>query len=83
VFDVAGAGAGAAFRGTVATIISITPPQVRSEGLAGLFVGGYIGVALPVVGLGIATLWVSMQVAVVGFAIVLAVVVALVSRRLL
>lgn len=38
---------------------------------------------MPVVGLGVATLWVSMQVAVLGFGIVLAAIVILVSRRLL
>jgi MFS family permease len=80
---VAGAGAGAAFRGMVATVISITPAQARGEGLAGLFLGAYIGLAIPVVGLGVATLWVSVQAAVLGFAIVLAAVTLAVSRRLL
>jgi MFS family permease len=80
---VAGAGAGTAFRGMVATVISITPAQMRGEGLAGLFLGAYIGLAIPVVGLGVATLWVSMQVAVLGFAIALAAVTLAVARRLL
>lgn len=80
---VAGAGAGAAFRGTVATVISITPPQARGEGLAGLFLVAYVGLAIPVVGLGVATLWVSPQVAVLGFAIALAAAVLAVARRLL
>jgi MFS family permease len=80
---VAGAGAGAAFRGLVATVISITPPSSRSEGLAGLFLGSYIGVAIPVVGLGVATLWVSMQVSVLGLAVVLVAVILAVARRLL
>jgi MFS family permease len=80
---VAGAGAGAAFRGTVATVISITPAQMRGEGLAGLFLGSYIGLAIPVLGLGVATLWVSMQVAVLGFAVVLAAATLAVAARLL
>jgi MFS family permease len=80
---VAGAGAGAAFRGMVATVISITPERTRGEGLAGLFLGAYVGLAIPVVGLGIATLWVSLQVAVLGFAVVLAAVVLTVARRVL
>lgn len=79
---VAGAGAGAAFRGLVATVIAITPAASRGEGLAGLFLGAYIGLAVPVVGLGVATLWVSMQVAVLGFAIALAAVILTVARRL-
>ncbi len=80
---VAGIGAGAAFRGLVATVISITPAEVRGEGLAGLFLGGYIGIAVPVVGLGVATLWVSLPVAVLGLAIALAVVLLAVARRVL
>lgn len=80
---VAGAGAGAAFRGMVATVISITPQHARGEGLAGLFLGAYVGLAIPVVALGVATLWVSLQVAVLGFAVVLAAVVLTVARRVL
>ena len=80
---VAGAGAGTAFRGVVATVISITPPNARGEGLAGLFLGAYIGVAVPVVGLGVATLWVSLQVSVLGLTVVLAAVLIASARRLL
>jgi MFS family permease len=80
---VAGAGAGAAFRGMVATVIAITPAAMRGEGLAGLFLGAYVGIAVPVVGLGVATLWVSMQVAVLGFAAVLTAVIAAVAPRVL
>lgn len=80
---VAGAGAGTAFRGLVATVISITPASARGEGLAGLFLGSYIGLAIPVVGLGVATLWVSLQVAVLGLAVVLAAVLLPAARRLL
>ena len=80
---VAGAGAGAAFRGTVATVIGITPAESRGEGLAGLFLGAYVGLAVPVVGLGVATLWVSMQVAVLAFAIALAAVILPAAQRML
>ena len=80
---VAGAGAGAAFRGLVATVISITPADRRGEGLAGLFLGSYVGLAIPVVGLGVATLWVSMQVAVLGLALLLVVLLLAVARRVL
>lgn len=80
---VAGAGAGAAFRGLVATVIAITPAAARGEGLAGLFLGAYLGLVVPVVGLGVATLWVSMQAAVLGLAVVLAAVLAASARRVL
>ena len=78
---VAGAGSGAAFRGLVATVLSMTPASARGEGLAGLFLGAYIGLAIPVVGLGVATLWVSLQVSVLGLAVVLAAVMLAVTRR--
>ena len=80
---VAGAGAGTAFRGLVATVISITPASARGEGLAGLFLGAYIGLAIPVVGFGVATIWLSMQVSVLGLAVVLAAVILAVTRRLI
>jgi MFS family permease len=80
---VAGAGAGTAFRGLVATVITITPAEVRGEGLAGLFLFSYLGLAVPVLGLGVATLWVSMQVAVLGLAVVLTVVLLGVARRVI
>jgi MFS family permease len=80
---VAGAGAGTAFRGLVATVISITPTSARGEGLAGLFLGSYIGLAIPVVGFGVATLWLSAQVSVLGLAAVLAAVILAVARRLI
>ena len=77
----AGAGAAAAFRGMVATVISVTPPQMRGEGLAGLFLGAYVGLAIPAAVLGVATLWGSMQVAVLGFAIAATAAVLMVARR--
>ncbi len=80
---VAGAGAGAAFRGSVATVITIAPAHARGESLAGLFLAAYTGLAVPVVGLGLATQALSPQDAVLGFAVLLAATAALVSRRLL
>jgi hypothetical protein len=52
-------------------------------GSAGLFLAAYIGLAVPVVALGVATQLLSPRIAVLGFAAVLAAVVLLVSRRLL
>lgn len=78
---VAGAGAGAAFRGLVATVLSMTPASARGEGLAGLFLGAYVGLAVPVVGLGVATLRLSLPVSVLGLAVVLAAVILAVARR--
>jgi MFS family permease len=79
---VAGGGAGAAFKGSISTVISIAPPQARGEALAGLFLAAYIGLAVPVLGLGVATQLFSTRDAVLGFAAVLLAVVAAVSRKL-
>jgi hypothetical protein len=80
---VAGSGAGAAFKGSVTTVLGIARPEGRGEALAGLFLAGYVGLAVPVVALGLATQLLSGRVAVLGFAVLLVAVVALVSRRLL
>jgi MFS family permease len=78
----AGAGAGAAFKGSISTVISIAPAQARGEALAGLFLAAYIGLAVPVLGLGLATQLLSTRIAVLGFSAVLLAVVAAVARRL-
>lgn len=78
----AGAGAGAAFKGSVSTVIAIAPPTRRGETLAGLFLAAYFGIAVPVLGLGLATQFVSAQTAVLGFAAVLVAVAAMASSRL-
>jgi len=80
---VAGSGAGAAFKGSVTTVLSIARPQARGEALAGLFLVAYVGLAVPVLALGLATQLLSARVAVLGFAVLLVAVVAVVSRRLL
>jgi MFS family permease len=79
----AGSGAGAAFKGSVTTVLGIARPQARGEALAGLFLAGYVGLAVPVLALGLATQLLSARVAVLGFAVLLVAVIALVSRRLL
>ena len=80
---VAGSGAGAAFKGSVTTVLGVARPGARGEALAGLFLAGYVGLAVPVVALGLATQLLSARAAVLGFAVLLMAVVALVSRRLL
>ncbi len=80
---VAGAGAGAAFKGSISVVIAIAPADARGEALAGLFLAAYIGLTVPVVGLGLATQLLSTPAAVLGFAAVLLAVVAAVSVRLL
>jgi MFS family permease len=79
---VAGAGAGATFKGAVATVIGIAPEQSRGEALAGLFLAAYLGLAVPVIGLGIATQYLSAPDALLIFVAALLVALAAVSRRL-
>jgi MFS family permease len=79
----AGSGVGALFKGAVSTVLGIAPPGARGETLAGLFLAAYLGLAVPVVALGVATELLSARTAVSGFAAVLAAAVVLVSRPLL
>lgn len=69
----AGAGGGAVVRATLGTVIEISAPEHRAEALSGLFLAGYIGLSVPVVGVGIALQYASERVSVLGFAIVVAV----------
>ena len=59
--------------------LSIAPDGARGETLAGLFVAAYLGLTVPVVGLGIATQLVTTRAAILGFAAVLIAVVAVVA----
>ena len=78
----AGAGAGATFKGTVVTVIGIAPERARGEVLAGLFLAAYLGLAAPVIGLGIATQYLSAPDALLIFAAALLAALAAVSRLL-
>jgi MFS family permease len=78
----AGAGVGAVFKGCVSIVLSIAPPEGRGEALAGLFLAAYVGLAIPVLALGLATQLVSVEVALLGFSLLLLVILALAGRRL-
>jgi predicted MFS family arabinose efflux permease len=52
---VTGAGGGLVFRGALAAAGGTASPEARAEVIAGFFLGAYVGVSVPVVGLGIAT----------------------------
>jgi MFS family permease len=78
----AGAGAGAVFKGGISTVLDIAPDETRGEALAGLFLAAYLGLAVPVIGLGFATQAFSARTALLGFSVLLAAVIALVARRL-
>jgi MFS family permease len=64
---VAGAGGGAIFSGSLTLVIQASGPEDRAAGLAMFFTAGYIGVSLPVLGLGVALEHVSSRTALLGF----------------
>jgi MFS family permease len=51
---VTGAGGGAIFKGAVGTAIRISPPESRAEALTGVYLAGFVGLSLPIVGAGVA-----------------------------
>jgi MFS family permease len=50
-----GAGAGLVFRGALVAAGAGAPPESRAEVLSGFFLGAFVGLSVPVLGLGIAT----------------------------
>ena len=65
---IAGAGAGTVFKGAVATVSAMAVPARRAEALAGMFLAGYAGLSVPVLGLGILTQYASARVSLLAFA---------------
>lgn len=80
---VTGAGAGPLFKAALAVASSLAEPENRGEVLAGIFLVGYVGLTLPVVGIGIATLWVSLAASLFGFAVAIIAIIALTAIPLL
>ncbi len=64
---VAGAGGGALFKGTLGVVATIAEPERRAEALAGLFLSGYIGLSVPIVGLGLGLQVTSPRMVLLGF----------------
>jgi MFS family permease len=80
---ITGAGAGALFKGVVTSVAEIAPPERRAEALAGMFLAGYIGLSVPVLGLGVMTQYLSARVSLVIFTGVLALAILAATPRLL
>ncbi|OZE29767.1 MFS transporter [Rhodococcus sp. 05-2254-5] len=81
---VAGIGAGVLFKAAVGAVAAMAAPAQRSEALAGLFLISYLGLGIPAVGIGIATLSMSATAAMTGLAalvLVLLLGVATLARR--
>ena len=69
---VVGAGGGAIFRGSVTVAISASDSHDRASVLAAFFTSGFLGLSLPVVGLGIALQHISPRVTLLIFGILVA-----------
>jgi MFS family permease len=80
---VTGAGAGLAFRGALVAAGNTAPPESRAEVLAGFFLGAYVGLSVPVIGLGIATSYAPARDAMLVFAALVAVAIALSVRAVI
>jgi MFS family permease len=65
---VAGAGAGLMFKGAIETVSEISLPERRAEAVAGFFLAAYLGLAGPVIGLGVLTQITSTRVSLLAFA---------------
>jgi len=68
----AGAGSGCLFKAVLTQAARMAPPERRAETLAGMFLAGYVGLAFPVVGLGILTQYASAKVGLLVFGAALA-----------
>jgi MFS family permease len=69
---VVGAGSGLMFKGAIATVTELSTREHRAEALAGLFLACYLGLAIPVIGLGALTQITSTRVSLLAFAALLA-----------
>jgi MFS family permease len=65
---VTGAGAGLLFKAMLSDVIELASPESRAEALAGFFLASYVGLSVPVIGVGAATDLVPARDALLGFA---------------
>jgi MFS family permease len=80
---VVGAGGGLLFRGALGTVAALADDEHRAEALAGLFLGGYLGLSVPVIGLGVLTQELSPRASLLVFAVLMALVLAAAAPALL
>jgi MFS family permease len=62
-----GGGIGGIFRGSLGVVISTASPEDRAGALATFFMAGYVGVSLPVLGIGVALQYLSPRVTLLAF----------------
>jgi MFS family permease len=79
-----GVGVGLSFMGSLAQVNGLSPPDHRGEVLSSYFAVAYVGLTVPVIGLGVASDYVGAFVATLAFAVVvgvLALIVAVLNAR--
>jgi MFS family permease len=69
---IVGAGCGLLFKGAIATVAEMSPPEHRAETLAAVYLAAYLGLAIPVIGLGLMTQIASTRVSMLVFSALLA-----------
>jgi hypothetical protein len=79
----AGAGAGLLFRGGLTAVVELSSADRRAEGLAGFFLVSYLGLAAPVIAVGIVTQALGAPAALAGFAALAVIALAAAARPLL
>jgi MFS family permease len=65
---IVGIGCGLMFKGAIETVAEISAPEHRAEALAGVYLASYLGLALPVIGLGALTQVASTRISLLVFA---------------
>jgi MFS family permease len=75
-----GAGAGTVFKGAIMAAAGTAPPASRAEVMAGFFTGAYVGLSIPVIGLGIATAYLQARVVMLAFTVIAALAIAVAAR---
>lgn len=80
---ITGLGGGMVFRGNLSLVVTLAPENARAEALAGLFAAGYLGLTIPVIGLGLLMRYSTPQVSLLVFATALALAVLATTPKLL
>lgn len=79
---ITGAGAGMVFKGSLTAAASVAPDGSKAEVLSGFFLGAYVGLSIPVVGLGVATTYAPAKDVMLVFVVLAAVAIAASVRAL-
>jgi MFS family permease len=78
----AGAGAGVLFKGALVSATQLADPAAKGEAAAGIFLAGYVGLTLPVLGMGLATSFLSLATGLTLFCLVILAALAVVGTGL-